>query len=138
MSTARVLKLEIQCGNHNIVSNPKLKGCLHEGRKILVPGRSQRADHPRAIMICFLYSDYTQRVVLVPSTRIFLAERQEDPSIAPCKLLSLGRSQYQGQLKMSASRSVANYGNKVLTISSGVVHEQIIVLIQLKGSDLRQ
>ena len=39
---------------------------------------------------------------------------------------------------MSASRSVANYGNKVQTISSGVVHEQIIVLIQLKGSDLRQ
>ena len=39
---------------------------------------------------------------------------------------------------MSASRSVANYGNKVQTISFGVVHEQIIVLVQLKGSDLRQ
>ena len=106
MSTARVLKLEIHCGNHNIVSNPKLKGCLHEGRKILVLGRSQRADHPSALMMCFLYSDYTQRVVLVPSTRIFLAERQEDPSIAPCKLLSLGRSQYQGQTRQKCRRVV--------------------------------
>ena len=108
MSTARVLKLEIHCGNHNIVSNPKLKGCLHEGRKILVPGRSQRADHPSAI--CFLYSVYMQRVVLVPNARIFLAERQEDPGtrkiLAPCKLLSLGRSQYQGQTRQKCRRVV--------------------------------
>ena len=99
----------------NIASQIALRGCLHGGRKILVTGRSQRADHPSAI--CILYSVYMQRVVIVPSARIFRAERQEDPStrkvLGPCKLLSLGRSQYQGQAtKMSAGRSVANYGNK--------------------------
>ena len=35
-----------------------------------------------------------QRVVVVPSARIFLAERQEDPFmmkiLTPCELLSLG------------------------------------------------
>ena len=45
---------------------------------MLVPGRSyKKADHPSTI--CFLYSVYMQRVVLVPSARIFLAEK-EDPS----------------------------------------------------------
>ena len=39
---------------------------------------------------------------------------------------------------MSAGRSVANYGNKGRPFRFGVIHEQIIVLIQLKGSDLRQ
>ena len=47
-----------------------LRGCLREGRKILVPGRSQKADHPSAI--CVLYSVYMQRVVLVPRAGIFL------------------------------------------------------------------
>ena len=46
----------------------------------------------------------------LPSTRIFLAERQEDPStrriLAPCKLLSLGRSQYQGQTRQKCRRVV--------------------------------
>ena len=32
-----------------------------------------REDHPSAI--CFLYSVYTQKVVLDPGTSIFLAER---------------------------------------------------------------
>ena len=49
------------------------RGCLHGGRKILAPGRSQKADHPSAI--CFLYSVHMQRVVLVPSARTFHAER---------------------------------------------------------------
>ena len=47
-----------------------VRGCLHGVRKILVPGRSQRADHPSTIR--FLYSVYMQRDVLLPSTRIFL------------------------------------------------------------------
>ena len=52
------------------------------------------SDHSSAI--CFLYSVYMERFVLVPSSRIFLAGRQEDPTtrkmLAPLKLLSLGRS----------------------------------------------
>ena len=40
------------------------------------------------------YPVYMQRVVVVPSARIFLAERQEDPFmrkiLTPCELLSLG------------------------------------------------
>ena len=40
------------------------------------------------------YPVYMQRVVVVPSARIVLAERQEDPFmmkiITPCELLSLG------------------------------------------------
>ena len=43
------------------------------GRKILAQGRPLKADHPR--VICFLYSVYMQWVLLVPSARIFLAER---------------------------------------------------------------
>ena len=104
------------------MSNFCLGGCLHEGRKILVQGR-------RIILAPCQYSVYMQRVVLVPragifqvlgssqdlpsTSRIFLAARQEDPStrkiLAPCKLPSLGRSQYQGK---KAGRSVANHGNK--------------------------
>ena len=48
-------------------------------------------DYPGAI--CFLYSVYMKRVVIVPSARIFRAKRQEDPStrkiLIPCKLPSL-------------------------------------------------
>ena len=44
---------------------------VHGGRKILAPGRSHKADHPSAI--CFLYSVYIRRVVLVPSARLFEA-----------------------------------------------------------------
>ena len=40
------------------------------------------------------YPVYMQRVVVVSSARIFLAERQEDPFmmkiLTPCELLSLG------------------------------------------------
>ena len=40
------------------------------------------------------YPAYMQRVVVVPSARIFLAERQEDPFmmkiLTPCEPLSLG------------------------------------------------
>ena len=39
-------------------------------------GRSGKADHPNAI--CFLYSIYMQKVVLVPSAGIFLADRYKD------------------------------------------------------------
>ena len=46
------------------------RGCLRGGRKILAPGRLQKADHPSAI--CFLRSVYMQRprVVLVPRAMI--------------------------------------------------------------------
>ena len=47
-----------------------------------------KAEHPS--VICFLYSVYMQKVVLVPSARIFLAEDRK--IIAPCKLPSLERS----------------------------------------------
>ena len=49
-----------------------LRGCLHGGRKILNILES-KVDHPSAI--CFLYSVYMRKVVLVPRARIFLAER---------------------------------------------------------------
>ena len=39
---------------------------------------------------------------------------------------------------MSAGRSVANYGNKDRPFRLELIHQQIIVLIQLKGSDLSQ
>ena len=55
-----------------------LRGCLHGGRKIEAPGKSYKEDHPRTIF--FLYSVYMQKVVPIPSTRVFLDERQEDPS----------------------------------------------------------
>ena len=51
----------------NLIKEKRIRGCLHGGRKILVPGRSQRADHLSAIS--FLYSVYMQRVVLVPSAQ---------------------------------------------------------------------
>ena len=51
----------------NLIKEKRIRACLHGGRKILVPGRSQRADHLRAIS--FLYSVYMQRVVLVPSAQ---------------------------------------------------------------------
>ena len=69
------------------------RGCLRGGRKILAPGRSQKADHPSAI--CFLRSVYMQRprVVLVPRAMIFLllgySILRGRKICAPCKLLSL-------------------------------------------------
>ena len=50
------------------------------------------------------------------------------------KILVLGTN----VTKMSAGRSVANYGSKGRPFRLELIHEQIIVLIQLKGSDLRQ
>ena len=44
--------------------------CLHGGRKIVPPRRSWKADHPGTI--CFLYSVYMQKDLLIPSARIFL------------------------------------------------------------------
>ena len=44
--------------------------CLHGGRKIVAPRRSWKADHPGTI--CFLYSVYMQKDLLIPSARIFL------------------------------------------------------------------
>ena len=43
----------------------------YSGPVYMQVGRSYKADHPSAI--CFLYSVYTQEVVLGPSARIFLA-----------------------------------------------------------------
>ena len=47
-------------------------------------------------LICFLYSVYMQKVVLGPSARIFLeietSQLRDRKILAPCKLLSLGRS----------------------------------------------
>ena len=40
--------------------------------------------------------------------------------------------------KVAAGRSEVNYGKKRPTISFEVIHEQLIVLIELKCSDLRQ
>ena len=58
-------------------------------RKILEGGLSQRA-------ICFLYSVYMQRVVLVPRARIFQVQGssylKDRKILTPCKLPSLGRS----------------------------------------------
>ena len=45
-----------------------LRDCFLGGMKILTPGRSQKSDHPRAICF-FLNSVYSQRIILVPSTR---------------------------------------------------------------------
>ena len=53
-------------------------GSIYEERNILAPGRSKQVHHPSALF--FLYSVHVQKVVLVPKARIFLAERQEDPS----------------------------------------------------------
>ena len=50
------------------------------------------------------------------------------------KILVLGTN----ATKMSAGRSVTNYGSKGRPFRLELIHEQIIVLIQLKGSDLRQ
>ena len=63
------------------------------GRKVLAPGRSKKADHPRATSV------YVQRVVLVPRARIFLLKWYVEASARtilapcrPCKLPSLGGS----------------------------------------------
>ena len=45
-----------------------LRDCFLGGMKILTPGRSQKSDHPSAICF-FLNSVYSQRIILVPSTR---------------------------------------------------------------------
>ena len=55
------------------------RGWLHGGRNILAPRRSKKADHPSAI-VTFLYSVYMQKVVLFPSTRIFLKLKILGPS----------------------------------------------------------
>ena len=82
------LKIELYLGATE--EFPELRGCLHEGRKILVPGRSQKADHPSAI--CFMYSVYVQRVVLVPTAGIFLVLGSSQ--LTGGKILVLGRSQH--------------------------------------------
>ena len=68
----------------------QLRGCLHEGRKILVPGRSQKVDDPSAIY--FMYSVYMQRVVLVRRAGIFLVLGSSQ--LTGGKILVLGRSQH--------------------------------------------
>ena len=73
------------------------------GRKILAQGRPLKADHPRAI--CFLYSVQMQWVLLVPSARIFLAERFLHH---PTKIQVLGTN----QTEMAAGRSLAYHGNE--------------------------
>ena len=114
-----------------------LRGCLHGGRKILVPGRSQKADHPSAI--CFLYSVYMQRAVLVHSAGIFLVLGSSKLTgrkiLAPYKLPSLRRSQYQGKNRQKQRRVV----QWLITAIKGDhfvwrYHELIIVIILLKGS----
>ena len=77
-------------------------------------GRSQTGDHPCAIR--FLFSVYMQWVVLVPSARIFLVLKspwlRDRKILAPCKLPSLGTSQYQGQSKQKWQRVV----QKLITV----------------------
>ena len=41
---------------------------------------SYKADHPSAISFLYSVYMYMQKVMLGPSTRIFLAERSEDPN----------------------------------------------------------
>ena len=62
-------------------------------------GRSLHQEDPRRRIILeprFLYSVYVQRVVLVPSARIFLLKWYVEASartiLVPCKLPSLGGS----------------------------------------------
>ena len=63
---------------------------LNLGAVYMERGRSQKADHSSAI--CFLYSVYMQRVVIVPSARIFLVRGSS--YLSARKIQVLGRSQH--------------------------------------------
>ena len=60
--------------NVQFSSERYLSGAVYKelGRRILVLGRSQKAELPNAI--CFLYSVCVQKVVLAPSASIFLVK----------------------------------------------------------------
>ena len=70
--------------NGKSVKRTLLGAVYTEGVRSLYQEDPRRRSHPRAI--CFLYSVYIQRVVLVPTAKIFLVLRssqltgKEDPS----------------------------------------------------------
>ena len=100
------LKIELYLGVPQ--EFPQLRGCLHEGRKILVPGRSQKVDHPSAIY--FMYSVYMQRVVLVRRAGIFLVLGSSQ--LTGGKILVLGRSQHHVNCLLQEDRSTRDKPDK--------------------------
>ena len=84
-----------------------------------------------------------ERVLFVPCAKIFLAERWEDPStgniLAPCKLLSLERSYYEGQTRQKWQR-VVRWLITTIKADHFVLryHELIILIVLFIGSYSRQ
>ena len=79
---------KISASNGLVQYNTNERGSIHEERNILAPGRSQKVHHPSTTF--FLYSVYMQKLYL--SLKLDSSLLRGRKILAPCKLLSLGRS----------------------------------------------